>query len=106
MLWTLVAILLVIILIPAAARSLPAVAALGRRGGAGLGNLLIAAGVVLLLLVVARRFLPALARAMSVEAGVGLAVLVGAGGAIWLVRRMLASRRGRPNGGPSRRSGG
>jgi hypothetical protein len=97
-LWTLVAILLVIILIPAAARSLPAVGSLVRRfAGAG-ANALIAVGVVVLVLVVGRRFLPALARAMSVEAGIGLAVLVLAAAALFLVRRMLAART-RASGG-------
>lgn len=99
MLWTIVAILLVIILIPAAARSLPAVGALARRW-AGVGaNVLIAAGLVLLVLVVGRRFLPALARAMSVEAGIGVAVLVLAAGGVYLVRRMLAARSRAEGGG-------
>ncbi len=102
LLWTLVAILLVIILIPAAARSLPAVAALGRRWAGVGGQVLIAAGLLVLVLIAARRFLPALARAMSVEAGIGLVVLVVGAGAVFLVRRMLAARGGRAGGGRPR----
>lgn len=102
MLWTLVAILLVIILIPAAARSLPAVGELARRW-AGVGaNVLIAAGVVVLVLVVGRRFLPALARAMSVEAGIGVAGLLLAVVAVYFVRRMIAARARAEGGGRPR----
>jgi hypothetical protein len=101
-LWTIVGILLVIILIPAAARSLPAVADLARRAAGAVGNTLVALAIVLLVVVVGRRFLPALARAWTLEGAVvlaGLGVVVGGG---YLVARFL---RGRSGAGRNARGG-
>ncbi len=94
LLWTIVGILLVIILIPAAARSLPAVADLARRGAGAGGNALIALGVVVLVLVVGRRFLPALARAWTLEGAVVVGVLGVVVGGGYFVARFLRSRPG------------
>ncbi len=94
LLWTIVGILLVIILIPAAARSLPAVIALARRGaGAGV-NVLIALGVVVLVLVLGRRFLPAIARAWTLEGAVVVGILGAIAGGGYLAVRFLRSRAG------------
>ena len=92
MLWTIVGILLVIILIPAAARSLPAVADLVRRGAGAGGNVLIALAIVVLVVVVGRRFLPALARAWTLEGAVVLGGIAVVASGSYLAARLLRSR--------------
>lgn len=99
MLWTIVGILLVIILIPAAARSLPAVADLLRRGAGVGGNALIALGIVVVVLLVGRRLLPALARAGTLEGAVVIGVLGLVALGAHLVMRALRSRARSGRGG-------
>lgn len=104
MLWTIVGILLVIILIPAAARSLPAVAELARRGAGVGGNALIALAVLVVVLLLGRRFLPALARAFTLEGAVVVGLLSVLAGGSFLAIRFLRARAGsrRNERGPRR----